>query len=98
MIGFGIAAALLSALAAMAILARASRASRQPVEDASAEFGRRQLQEIDDLSARGLLGEAEARSARAEAGRRVLAQARHVAAAPSTLSPAWTRRLLLAAA
>ena len=62
-------------------------------EDPSLAVHRRQLAEIDDLAARGLLPESELRTARAEAGRRLLA----VADAPAPASdPAAGRRLVLA--
>jgi cytochrome c-type biogenesis protein CcmH len=44
-------------------------------DDASLAVHRRQLSEIDDLAERGLLADAELKSARAEAGRRLIAAA-----------------------
>jgi cytochrome c-type biogenesis protein CcmH len=76
MIAFWIAAALLSAAVAILIVLRAARAqARQPDEDPTLAVYRRQLSEIDDLAARGLLPDSERRSARTEAARRLLAAA-----------------------
>ncbi|HXQ12080.1 MAG TPA: c-type cytochrome biogenesis protein CcmI [Caulobacteraceae bacterium] len=76
MIAFWIAAALLSAAVAVLIVLRSARAqARGPGEDPTLAVYRRQLSEIDDLAARGLLPAAERRSARAEAARRLLAAA-----------------------
>jgi cytochrome c-type biogenesis protein CcmH len=73
---FWIAAALLSAAVAVLIVLRAARAAdRRQAEDPSLAVYRRQLSEIDDLSARGLIPESEQRSARTEASRRLLAAA-----------------------
>ena len=82
MIAFWVAAGLLSALAAGLILLRAAEAARHgPVADPAMAVYRRQLSEIDDLAARGLIPEGERRSAHAEAGRRLLAAADHRTAA-----------------
>ena len=77
MIGFWIAAALISALFASLVLLRAARAAAGPalVEDPSLAVYRRQLNEIDDLAERGLLPGGEVRLARAEAARRLLGAA-----------------------
>src|SRR5687768_9311927 len=75
MIGFWVAAGLLSAAAAVLILHRARAAASATTEDPTLAVYKRQLAEIDDLAARGLLGEAERKSAHAEAGRRLLAAA-----------------------
>src|SRR5580700_542858 len=76
MIAFWIAAALLSAAVAVLIVLRSARAqAREPGEDPTLAVYRRQLSEIDDLAARGLLPDAERRSARTEAARRLLAAA-----------------------
>jgi cytochrome c-type biogenesis protein CcmH len=76
MIAFWIAAALLSAAVAVLIVLRAARAqAREPAEDPTLAVYRRQLGELDDLAARGLLPDAERRSARTEAARRLLAAA-----------------------
>ncbi len=82
MIAFWIAAALLSAAVAILIVLRAARAqARNPDEDPTLAVYRRQLSEIDDLAARGLLPDAERRSARTEAARRLLAAAEATPAA-----------------
>jgi cytochrome c-type biogenesis protein CcmH len=77
MIGFWIAAALISGLIASLVLLRAARAAGSPavVEDPSLGVYRRQLTEIDDLAERGLLPGGEVRLARAEAARRLLGAA-----------------------
>lgn len=75
MIVLWILAAALSAAAAALVLARAARAGRETgaAEAPEREVYRRQLAEIDELAARGLLSEPELGAARAEAGRRLLA-------------------------
>jgi cytochrome c-type biogenesis protein CcmH len=76
MIVFWMVAAALSAAAAGLVLVAARRAERRAGgENPSLETHRRQLGEIDELVARGLLGEDEREQARAEAGRRLLAVA-----------------------
>jgi len=79
MIAFWIAAAGLSAVVAALVLRGAARASlvvgAGGGDDASLAVHRRQLSEIDDLAARGLLADAELKGARAEAGRRLIAAA-----------------------
>jgi cytochrome c-type biogenesis protein CcmH len=76
MIAFWIAAALLSAAVAILIVLRAARAeARKPDEDPTLAVYRRQLSELDELAARGLLPDSERRSARTEAARRLLAAA-----------------------
>ena len=75
MITFTIAAVLLSALAAGLIMMRAASAAGRPDADPTLAVYRRQLSEIDDLAERGLLGETELKSARAEAARRLLGAA-----------------------
>ncbi len=72
MIGFWIAAAVLSALAAALVLQRAARLAGRPDANPTVDVYRRQLSEIDELADRGLLAESELRSARAEAARRLL--------------------------
>jgi cytochrome c-type biogenesis protein CcmH len=72
MLLFWIAAALLSAAAVSVVLARGSRASAAE-SDPEGDVYRRQLDEVDDLKARGLLDEDGWRAARAETGRRLLA-------------------------
>lgn len=76
MILFWVAAGVLSAAAAGLILSRAARAAAsQADQDPTPVLYRRQLAEIDELAERGLMGEAERKSAHAEAGRRLLAAA-----------------------
>lgn len=87
MITFSIAAVLLCALAAALILQRASGAVRRPDVDPTLQVYRRQLGELDDLAERGLLGEGELKSARAEAGRRLLGAARTAEAASAEAGP-----------
>jgi len=90
MIVFWVAAGVLSAAVAGLILSRARAASQlSPTGEAgdpTAILYRRQLAEIDDLAERGLMGEAERKSAHAEAGRRLLAAA-DAPAAPWTADP-----------
>lgn len=74
--------------------ARAASA-RAVGEDPALAVHRRQLAEIDDLAARGLLPEGEVRTARAEAGRRLLAAAD---APVAVLDPGPGRRVVLALA
>jgi cytochrome c-type biogenesis protein CcmH len=76
MIAFWVMAGVLSAVAAMLVLLRAAKAANlaEPVE-ANPILYRRQIAEIGDLADRGLLGEAERRSAEAEAARRMLVAA-----------------------
>lgn len=81
MIAFWISAALVSAAAAALIIHRAARAMRVGGgEDPALAVYRRQLTEIDDLAAQGLLLDEEKRSAHAEAARRLLAAAEAPAA------------------
>lgn len=71
MLTFWIAAAILAAAAAALVLWRAGGRDLS-VASPEAEVYRRHLAEQDELKARGLLGEAEWKAARAEAGRRLL--------------------------
>lgn len=74
---FWVSAALLAAAAAMLVALRAARAAKAAAaggEEPALGVYRRQLAELEDLRARGLLGEEEHRAAYAEAGRRLLAQ------------------------
>ena len=76
MIVFWVAAGVLSAAVAGLILSRAAEAaSAGEVQDPTPNLYRRQLAEIDELAERGLMGEAERKSAHAEAARRLLAAA-----------------------
>jgi len=97
MITFWIAAALLSVLVALPVLRGAARGAEAGAneEDPSLALHRRQLAEIDELTARGLLSEDDSRIARAEAGRRLLAAAD--ASAPMLTGPK-IRRVAIAAA
>lgn len=93
---FWIAAAALSALAGWLMLHGARiAAARAGAEDPALAVHRRQLAEIDDLAARGLLPESEVKAARAEAGRRLLAAA---GAASATPAPQSGRRGVVVAA
>ena len=74
MILFWVAAGVLSAAAAGLISSRAAGAGSDGASaDPTPILYRRQLAEIDELAERGLMGEAERKSAHAEAGRRLLA-------------------------
>lgn len=76
MIAFWVVAGVLSAAAAGLILHSAARAVRNAgAADPTLALYRRQLGEIDDLADRGLIPEAERKTAHAEAGRRLLAAA-----------------------
>ncbi|HUZ11576.1 MAG TPA: c-type cytochrome biogenesis protein CcmI [Caulobacteraceae bacterium] len=76
MIWLWIAAALVSAAAAALIVQRAAAgARRKGGESRELAIYRRQMSELDDLAARGLLAETDKRAVRAETGRRLLAAA-----------------------
>lgn len=75
MIAFWIAAAGLSAVTAALILRGAARGGAAVAVSPGLEAHRRQLAEIDRLAQGGMLDEAERDAARAEAGRRLLAEA-----------------------
>ncbi|MEI9890095.1 MAG: c-type cytochrome biogenesis protein CcmI [Caulobacteraceae bacterium] len=94
MITFSIAVVLLCALAAALILQRASGAARQTGADPTLAVYRRQLSEIDDLADRGLLAEAELKTARAEAARRLLGAARSAETAGSEAGPPRVSRAM----
>ncbi len=95
MFAFWIAAAALSAVAGWLMLRGARAAMALAVgEDPALAVHRRQLAEIDDLTARDLLPADEVRAAKAEAGRRLLA----AADAPRPAAPTGGRRVVLAAA
>lgn len=93
---FWIVAGMLAAGAAALVSFRAAAAARAvgAGEDPALEVYRRQLSELDDLAARGLLGPGEHRAAFAEAGRRLLAQSDR--AAPEETGGRSTRVLVLA--
>src|SRR5581483_3212988 len=74
------------------------RQSAADREAASTAVYRRQLAELDELAQRGLLPEAERRSARAEAARRLLRAADKEAAAPKLTTGGGGRLALVAAA
>jgi cytochrome c-type biogenesis protein CcmH len=96
MIAFWIAAALLSAATAGLIVYRGARAARTVAlagDSPTAAVYRRQLAELDDLAARGLLAEGEQRSARAEAARRLLGAVDE----PTPALSATSGRMLIAA-
>ena len=79
MLGFWIAAAVLSAATGAAMLLFARRgasAGAAGQQDPTTSAYERQLHEVDDLAARGLLGPHEREAARAEAARRLLQAAR----------------------
>ncbi len=77
MLLFWIVAALVSVGAALLMLTRAAAAERRlGPADPTLEVYRRQLAEIDDLAERGLLRSEERDAAHAEAGRRMLGEAR----------------------
>ena len=81
MLLFWIAAALLSAAAAALVLWRARGVESAPAESPELAVYRRLLDEQDEMKSRGLLGEAEWKAARAEAGRRLLTTAAPLEAA-----------------
>jgi cytochrome c-type biogenesis protein CcmH len=97
MLLFWVVAGLLAAAAAGLILNRAAMAAgRAAGDDPAPSLYRRQLSELDDLAERGLLAESERASARAEAGRRLLA-ATDAAPAPWNADPGSRSLVLLAA-
>jgi cytochrome c-type biogenesis protein CcmH len=84
MIAFWIAAALLSAAAAALVVHFSGREPQAARVDPAASVYRRQLDEIEEMAGRGLLGEDEREAARAEAARRLLGAGEVVAEAPPT--------------
>ncbi len=100
MIMFWICIALVSAAAAALILQRAALAARLGVEaeEPSLAVYRRQLTEIDDLAARGLIAADEQQSTRTEAARRLLNAAERKPAQPDTGKPAARFAVLAVAA
>ena len=96
MIVFWVLAAAVSSLAVLLILVRAARAERRPPGgDPVMAVYRRQLEELDELAERGLLGADEHRSARAEAARRLIGEADR---APATADGPGRMRILVMAA
>lgn len=75
MIAFWAVAGVLAAAAAGLVLFRAAHVALDEASDPTPAVYRRQLAEIDDLAEQGLIGEAERKSAHAEAARRLLAAA-----------------------
>jgi cytochrome c-type biogenesis protein CcmH len=99
MILFWILAALVSSAATLLVLLRAARAEKgSSPSDPTLDVYRRQLAEIDELADRGLLGDAERKAARAEAGRRLLGEAERRPQEPKPLASKSARRLVMAAA
>lgn len=97
MIVFWIVVCAMSAGVAGLILSRAARASAASGEtDATLSLYQRQLAEIDDLAARGLIAPEERRGAHAEAARRLISAAD--AGAADWSAPPGDRRWVLAAA
>lgn len=94
MIVFWVVAGVLAAAAAALVLFRAARAAGSQSYDPTPDVYRRQLAEIDELADRGLIGEAERKSAHAEAGRRLLTAAD--AGPDAWASDGKGRRLVLA--
>lgn len=95
MIGFWLIVAVFATLAGLAVSWRAAAADRSaqtPQEPPAVAVYRRQIAELDDLAARGLIGEDEIAATRAEASRRLLSAAetaQEVEQAGSTLSRRW---------
>jgi cytochrome c-type biogenesis protein CcmH len=95
MIGFWLIVAVLATLAGLAVSWRAASADRSaqtPHEPPAVAVYRRQIAELDDLAAQGLIGEDEIAATRAEASRRLLSAAetaQDVEQAGSTLSRRW---------
>lgn len=97
MFAFWAVAGLLAAASAILILrAAAGRATASGAEDPTLAVYRRQLAEIDDLAARGLLAEPDRKVAHAEAGRRLLGAAD--AGSGAWIAGSAGRRLALIAA
>ncbi|HEY2707657.1 MAG TPA: c-type cytochrome biogenesis protein CcmI [Caulobacteraceae bacterium] len=98
MIWLWIAAALVSAGLAALVVQRAARSARladgEQGDNPALAVYRRQMAELDDLAGRGLIGEGERRSVRAETGRRLLAAAERAEAPLKASNP----RVILAVA
>jgi cytochrome c-type biogenesis protein CcmH len=75
MMVFWVVAGVFAAAAAGLVLFRAAGAARDEAADPTPSVYRRQLVEIDELAERGLIGEAERKTAHAEAARRLLGAA-----------------------
>nr|WP_314437685.1 c-type cytochrome biogenesis protein CcmI [uncultured Brevundimonas sp.] len=91
MIAFWMMTGLAAALAGLLVLAGARRGADAAVE-ADSDAGVRELEELDRLKTRGLLDDAAHAAARAEAGRRLLAQG---AAAPRPVAGSKDRLWVL---
>lgn len=87
MIAFWMMTGLAAALAALLVLAGARRGADAP--DAETAAGVREIEELDRLKARGLMDEAAHAAARAEAGRRLLAQGDAATPAPGPRDRLW---------
>jgi cytochrome c-type biogenesis protein CcmH len=97
MLLFWVVAGLLAAAAAGLIVVRAAGAAGlAAADDPAPGLYRRQLSELDDLAERGLLAQSERASARAEAGRRLLA-ATDAAPPPWDADPRWRGLVVLTA-
>lgn len=96
MIAFWISAAGLSAVAGALVLRGAARTAAAGSASTDFDAHKRQLAEIDRLAEGGLLGEAERKAARAEAGRRLLIAADTVETWPK--EGLGARRIALTAA
>src|SRR5262245_30640658 len=70
---WAVAGVLAAAAAGLILIRAAGAAAHAGAADPAPILYKRQLAEIDDLAERGLMGEAERKSAHAEAGRRLLA-------------------------
>jgi cytochrome c-type biogenesis protein CcmH len=97
MIGFWLAAGVLAGATALLVMLAARRAETDPADDPALSLHRRQLAEIDDLVARGLLNPKDEAAVRAEAARRLIGRA-EAAGTPETRGSPAARRIALAAA
>jgi cytochrome c-type biogenesis protein CcmH len=91
MIMFWIVAALIAAGAAVLMAQTAARAASADGDDPARSVYRRQLAELDDLVARGLMSEADLQTTRAETGRRLL----RLSQAPATAGTARSSPLAI---
>ena len=99
MMVFWLLAAVVSGAAAFLILARAAAAERSAsTPDPALGVYRRQLEELDDLADRGLLGADEHRAARAEAARRLIGEADRGESQPPSRKDGARRLVMVAAA